>query len=117
MPGVAWMILGVLGVGIVAALIRVFGRRASAVFRVAIRDGRAELVAGPAPGNFVEACSDVARRSHLARGEVYGVPDGDAVRLRFSGPIPEDDRQRFRNLWGMEQAGPGPTTSPLKRKP
>lgn len=71
------------------------------VFVVEIEEGAARASKGsPAPG-FLGDCSDVAKTFEIHSGRIYTHRNGGALQLRFSPEIPEESRQRFRNVLGF----------------
>jgi hypothetical protein len=71
------------------------------VFVVLIRNGTARVSRGKVPRAFLAEVSDECRRSGLSNGVVKGVRRGPRLSLAFSRSIPEECRQRLRNVWQL----------------
>ncbi|MEM6993922.1 MAG: DUF3634 family protein [Myxococcota bacterium] len=57
-------------------------------------------VKGTVPGKALNEVTDFVEGLELDEGaKIWGVPDGDSLRLRFAGGIPDNLQQRMRNYF------------------
>jgi hypothetical protein len=94
----AWFILVVFIVGLV-----VFARTLSRgeFFVVAVRRGEVLHLRGRIPPGLLADIASVVKRPPVARARLSAEVQGNLVRLRISGDIDENRRQRLRNLLGL----------------
>jgi Protein of unknown function (DUF3634) len=71
------------------------------LFVVCIEEGTARLDRGKVAAHFVQEIGQVCREAGVQEGQVWGVPQGRRISLRFSRSIPSGCRQRLRNLWNL----------------
>ncbi len=79
------------------------GGLGDAVFVVTIRGEGADGVdvTGTVPGKTSGDMQDFVARMELPVGaKIWAIRDGDGVRLRFNGKVPENLQQRTRNFIG-----------------
>jgi hypothetical protein len=72
------------------------------VFSLRIENGCVRTTRGNPPKYFFHKVEDVCHASGIADGMVHGMRWGRKITLRFSGPIPDDCRQKLRNLWQIQ---------------
>ena len=82
---------------------RLMRRLVPPLFTIRLIDGDARLELGKASPGFVRDCREVARASHIRRGWIWGHGSGTNISLEFSKDIREGDRQRFRNVAGVNR--------------
>jgi hypothetical protein len=83
-------------------IFRVFLRKLfPPLFTIRVEEERASLEQGRVTDAFVDDCTDIAVRSGIRSGWIWGHRTGNGLRLEFSSGIPERDRQRFRNTAGF----------------
>jgi hypothetical protein len=66
---------------------------------ILIHDGKAVEIRGGVSASIMIAFSDVARAQAIDRAIITVRKSGGSVVLRFSGPVADAARQRFRNIW------------------
>jgi Protein of unknown function (DUF3634) len=66
---------------------------------ILIRDGKAVGIKGTVSVSILTAFSDVARAHAIDQAMITVSKSGGSVVLRFSGPVTDAARQRFRNIW------------------
>ena len=71
------------------------------VFVVRIRNGLARVSGGVVARAFLAAIDDECRRSGITSGTVKGILKGGRLSLAFSRNIPQECRQRLRNVWQL----------------
>jgi hypothetical protein len=74
---------------------------APAIFEIEIQGGMLKVRRGEAPGGIVSEFADAARDFEIRRGTIRGVRAGHGVTLAFSGEIPAEAHQRFRNILAL----------------
>ena len=70
-----------------------------AAFEVVIEDGAANPAHGNVPGSFLADCDEIARDHGIRTGLIRGVRRPHGLALEFSRDVPEESRQRFRNVF------------------
>jgi hypothetical protein len=71
------------------------------VFTITIKSGIATLSQGKASNKLVSEFSSIAQKQGILHGAIYGVRSSKGIKLDFSPPISDGDRQRFRNVWSL----------------
>ncbi|MEJ2696805.1 MAG: DUF3634 family protein [Candidatus Sulfobium sp.] len=66
---------------------------------ILIQDRKAVLLKGRAPASILAAFSDIAEAYAINSAVIAVRKSGRSTVLRFSGPVPDGARQRFRNVW------------------
>jgi hypothetical protein len=85
-------------------LFRIFIRKLfPPLFTIRIRGGEAIVENGKLTSVFIRDCSDIAGKSKISSGWIWGFSSDDGVRLEFSSGINGSDRQRFRNVTGVHR--------------
>ncbi len=74
------------------------------LFVIRFEQGHARLVHGRVPPSFLEDCGVYAAERGLQAGSIRGRWEQGHVRLRFSGDMPTDTHQRFRNIMKFHEA-------------
>jgi len=88
---------------VVLAVVLLGRGRSAPVTRLRFVRGRLVEERGALAGNLARELADVARRSEVT-GRLELGRDGE---IAFSGPISEQDRQRFRNVVAVHGSVPG----------
>jgi len=73
------------------------------VFSLEISDGKVEKRQGNATSAFIQDCSEIAGDRNILSGWIWGVRDNGIIKLDFTGNIPENAKQKFRNVWGIHK--------------
>ncbi len=85
-------------------MIRILLRRLfPPLFTIRIKDGKALLENGKLTPSFIGDCSDIARKSRIYSGWIWGHISPGGARMEFSSEISKRDRQRFRNAAGVHR--------------
>ena len=71
----------------------------SGVWIIRVKHGDLKVVKGTVPPLFVADCRVLLQRAGIEEGQISGRQAGGYVTLDFSGGIPKQLHQRFRNLW------------------
>jgi len=69
------------------------------LFQISVRNGRARVTRGYAPGGLVSAFADVV--SGVSHAEIRARRTPDGARLAFSGAVDERTAQRLRNVFSL----------------
>ena len=70
-----------------------------AAFEVVIEEGAANLARGNVPPSFLGDCDEIARDHSIRTGRIWGVRRSYGLALEFSSDIPDESRQKFRNVF------------------
>lgn len=90
---------------VAAAAIALGLRRATELFFVSVRRGRARVVRGGLPPALLADFQDISRRARIEHASLRAVRRaGGAVALEVSGAVDEAAAQRFRNAFGLVPA-------------
>lgn len=73
------------------------------VFSLEISAGRIELRQGKVTTAFIQDCSEIVQARNITTGWIWGIRDGQAIKLDFAGSISDNARQKFRNIWGIHK--------------
>ncbi len=84
---------------VVATLIVLLRRRP--VFEITVESGRAHIISGKPPREFVREFRALCEDFDIASATIRGVRGAGTVRLEFSSGIPESHHQRIRNIWSI----------------
>ena len=76
------------------------------VFTLVIEGARLKSVRGTVPSAFVQEVEGLCEGAELDRGKIHGVARGRHIQLSFSQNIPDDCRQKLRNLWQLRTVRP-----------
>lgn len=79
--------------------------RKSIVFLIGFREQTAKLQAGRASSQLVDEIEQCLKEAGVQEAEIWGRKMAGRVRLGFSRSIPENIRQRLRNLWVLVGRG------------
>jgi hypothetical protein len=71
------------------------------LFTVRITDHSAVLTGGQVTPALLRDFSEIARKSNIVSGWIWGLRTGNSIRLDFSSKISKGDRQRFRNIMAI----------------
>ena len=75
-------------------------RRATELFRLEVRNGKARFVRGRMPQSLLTDLEDIVRSPPLERAELWAVRRSGKAYLETKGEISADQRQRLRNVLG-----------------
>lgn len=89
--------------------------RAGEVFRVSIRRGRVLVVRGNVLSAFVQEVKKFAASNPTASGTIVARKGTSHTRLEFRGAIPDGDRQRLRNVFGLYPAAQLRRAAPISK--
>lgn len=73
------------------------------VFVVLIRDGKATVRRGKVPGRLLVDWEELSRDSGIRNAKIRAYRRRRQVALRFSSGVPEEQRQKFRNVLGAHR--------------
>lgn len=74
------------------------------LFVIRFEQGQARLTQGNVPPSFLEDCEVYAAERGLRGGSIRGRWESGHIRLLFSGDVPTDTHQRFRNILKFHEA-------------
>jgi hypothetical protein len=70
-------------------------------FIIKIKGGKAEMITGKLPKPFIDELLELCKKNLIGYTKISGINSENGVRLEFSESIPENLRQRIRNLYGI----------------
>ena len=70
-------------------------------FIIKVKGGKAEIITGKLPKKFLDEVLELCQKNLIGYTKIYGINSKEGVRLQFSESIPENIRQRIRNLYGI----------------
>ena len=88
-------------------------RLRGAHFALIHEEGHAHLLFGAPPGGFVAACETILQQKAVTRTWIAQTGRGARARLIFAEDLPENVRQRIRNVWTPPSS---PTTAGSGRR-
>ncbi len=75
--------------------------RSRPAFEISVQGGKAHVVSGRPPAEFVRDLEQLCTDRDIASANVRGISRGGGVRLEFSPETPPELHQRIRNMWGL----------------
>lgn len=81
--------------------------RSRPAFEISVQAGKAHIVSGRPPVEFVRDLEQLCADRQIASVNVRGMSRGGGVRLEFSAKTPAELHQRIRNLWGLRGPNAG----------
>src|SRR3569832_831821 len=75
-------------------------RRATELFRLEVREGKARFIRGRMPQSLLTDLEDIVRAPPIERAELRAVLRSGQAYLETKGEISADQRQRLRNVLG-----------------
>jgi len=71
------------------------------LFIIQIKGEKAETIAGKVPKKFLDELIGLCKDNCIGYTRIYAINAKEGVRLQFTESIPENIRQRIRNLYGI----------------
>lgn len=79
--------------------------RPRSAFEISVQQGKAHVVSGRPPVEFVRDLEQLCADRDIASANVRGLSRGGGVRLEFSPETPQELHQRIRNVWSLHGRG------------
>ena len=79
--------------------------RPQPAFEISVQQGKAHVVSGRPPVEFVRDLEQLCADRRITSVNVPGMSRGGGVRLEFSPETPAELHQRIGNLWGLPGRG------------
>jgi hypothetical protein len=94
-----WL-LTILALSLLVIPLAISVRRSTELFRIRVRDGKANFVRGRMPQSLLIDLEDIVRSPPIERAEVWAVRRSGRAQLETKGEISAEQCQRLRNVVG-----------------